>query len=130
MTDKTASITRPRVFSGMRPTGKLHLGNYMGALANWVKMQNAYECFFFIADWHALTTDYADTSNVRANIEDVILDWLGAGLDPEKCVLFLQSKVEDHADCIMLFSNDHAAGMAGACAHLQRAAGESLRARI
>jgi tryptophanyl-tRNA synthetase len=88
----------------MRPTGKLHLGNYMGALANWVKLQDAYECFFFIADWHALTTDYADTSNVTANVNEVILDWLGAGLDPEKCVLFLQSKVDDHARLFTLFS--------------------------
>src|ERR1700678_1732310 len=98
------SRPRPRVLSGMRPTGKLHLGNYMGALANWVKLQDAYECFFFIADWHALTTDYADTSNVTANVNEVILDWLGAGLDPEKCVLFLQSKVDDHARLFTLFS--------------------------
>ena len=88
----------------MRPTGKLHLGNYMGALANWVKLQDAYECFFFIADLHALTTDYADTSNVGKNINEVILDWLGAGLDPEKCVLFLQSKVKAHSELFTLFS--------------------------
>src|SRR5450432_3057764 len=75
------SISRPRVLSGMRPTGKLHLGNYMGALANWVKLQDDYECYFFIADWHALTTDYADTSKLKENIEEVALDWLGAGLD-------------------------------------------------
>jgi len=100
----TTPRPRARVLSGMRPTGKLHLGNYMGALANWVKLQDAYECFFFIADWHALTTDYADTSNVTANVNEVILDWLGAGLDPEKCVLFLQSKVDDHARLFTLFS--------------------------
>ncbi len=88
----------------MRPTGKLHLGNYMGALANWVKLQDDYECYFFIADWHALTTDYADTSQVKTNIEEVALDWLGAGLDPEKCVLFLQSKVLEHAKLHLLFS--------------------------
>ena len=85
--------SRPRVLSGMRPTGKLHLGNYMGALANWVKLQQDYECYFFIADLHALTTDYADTSKIRENIDEVALDWLGAGLDPAECVLFLQSKV-------------------------------------
>jgi tryptophanyl-tRNA synthetase len=88
----------------MRPTGKLHLGNYMGALANWVKLQQDYECYFFIADWHALTTDYADTSSVKDNIDEVALDWLGAGLDPEQCVLFLQSKVPDHSKLFLLFS--------------------------
>jgi tryptophanyl-tRNA synthetase len=96
--------SRPRVLSGMRPTGKLHLGNYMGALANWVKLQQDYECYFFIADWHALTTDYADTSKVKENIEEVTLDWLGAGLDPEQCVLFLQSKVPEHGKLFLLFS--------------------------
>ena len=99
-----ASTERPRVLSGMRPTGKLHLGNYMGALANWVKLQDDYECYFFIADWHALTTDYADTSNVKDNIEEVALDWLGAGLDPERSILFLQSKVREHAKLHLLFS--------------------------
>ncbi len=98
------NISRPSVLSGMRPTGKLHLGNYMGALANWVKLQDDYECYFFIADWHALTTDYADTSQVKANIGEVALDWLGAGLDPEKCILFLQSKVLEHAKLHLLFS--------------------------
>ncbi len=75
---------RPRVLSGMRPTGKLHLGNYMGALANWVKLQDQYECYFFIADWHALTTDYADTSQIVPSTKEVILDYLAAGLDPEQ----------------------------------------------
>jgi len=82
----------------MRPTGKLHLGNYMGALANWVKLQDQYECYFFIADWHALTTDYADTSKVTENIKEVLLDYLAAGLDPAKSVLFLQSRVLQHAE--------------------------------
>jgi tryptophanyl-tRNA synthetase len=93
---------RPRVLSGMRPTGKLHLGNYMGALANWVKLQDQYECYFFIADWHALTTDYADTSMVGPNTLDVLLDYLAAGLDPAKSVLFLQSKVLQHAELNLL----------------------------
>jgi tryptophanyl-tRNA synthetase len=101
---KMALTARPRVLSGMRPTGKLHLGNYMGALANWVKLQDDYECYFFIADWHALTTDYADTSQVKTNIEEVALDWLGAGLDPERSVLFLQSKVLEHSKLHLLFS--------------------------
>src|SRR6202012_3589808 len=88
----------------MRPTGKLHLGNYMGALHNWVRLQHEYDCYFFIADWHALTTDYADPSQVRQNTLDVALDWLGAGLDPEKCVLFVQSHVKQHAELHLLFS--------------------------
>jgi len=95
---------RPRVLSGMRPTGKLHLGNYMGALANWIKLQDDYECYFFIADLHALTTDYADTSRIKSNIEEVALDWLGAGLDPERCVLFLQSRVPQHDQLFSRFS--------------------------
>ena len=92
---------RPRVLSGMRPTGKLHLGNYMGALANWVKLQDQYDCYFFIADWHALTTDYADTSQITPNTVEVLLDYLAAGLDPEKCVLFLQSRVKQHAELFL-----------------------------
>jgi tryptophanyl-tRNA synthetase len=86
----------------MRPTGKLHLGNYMGALANWVKLQDQYECYFFIADWHALTTDYADTSKITPNTLDVALDFLAAGLDPARSVIFLQSKVLQHAELNLL----------------------------
>jgi len=90
----------------MRPTGKLHLGNYMGALANWVKLQQSgqYECYFFIADWHALTTDYADPSRVKINTIDVALDWLAAGLDPEKSTIFIQSHVPQHAELHLLLS--------------------------
>ena len=90
----------------MRPTGKLHLGNYMGALANWVKLQDSgeYECYFFIADWHALTTDYADTSKFLSNTREVILDYLAAGLDPAKSVLFTQSHVPQHAELHLLLS--------------------------
>ncbi len=104
MNESLTSNSRPRVLSGMRPTGKLHLGNYMGALANWVKLQDEYECYFFIADWHALTSDYADTSQVLNNTQDVMLDYLAAGLDPERSVLFLQSKVLQHAELHLLFS--------------------------
>ena len=95
---------KKRVLSGMRSTGKLHLGNYVGALENWVRMQETYDCFFFVADWHALTTDYADTSSVKANSVDVLLDWLAAGLDPEKCVMFIQSHVPAHAELHLLLS--------------------------
>jgi len=93
---------QPRVLSGMRPTGKLHLGNYMGALANWVKLQEQYECYFFIADLHALTTDYADTSKVAPNTLEVALDFLAAGLDPEKCTIFVQSHVKQHYELPLL----------------------------
>jgi tryptophanyl-tRNA synthetase len=104
MAETQDSKLRPRVLSGMRPTGKLHLGNYMGALANWVKLQDHYDCYFFIADWHALTTDYADTSDLAQNTKEVILDYLAAGLDPEKSVLFLQSLVPQHSELFLIFS--------------------------
>ncbi len=95
---------RKRVLSGMRPTGKLHLGNYVGALENWVRMQDEYQCFFCVVDWHALTTDYADTSRVKENSLEVALDWLAAGLDPEKSVMFIQSHVPAHAELHLLLS--------------------------
>jgi tryptophanyl-tRNA synthetase len=102
----STSNPRKRVLSGARPTGKLHLGNYVGAVNNWVKMQDVYECFFFIADWHALTTDYADPSGVKQNSFEVLLDLLAAGLDPEhgRCTIFLQSHVPQHAELHLLFS--------------------------
>jgi len=98
------SPARKRVLSGMRPTGKLHLGNYMGALHNWVRLQDDYDCYFFIADWHALTTDYADPSQIAANTREVILDYLAAGLDPARSVLFVQSDVKQHAELHLLLS--------------------------
>jgi tryptophanyl-tRNA synthetase len=88
----------------MRPTGRLHLGNYMGALFNWVQLQDQYDCYFFIADLHALTTDYADPSTLRQNIRDVALDFLSAGLDPERCTVFIQSHVPQHSELHTLFS--------------------------
>src|SRR6266702_8576771 len=96
MTD--SSNSRNRLFSGMRTTEKLHLGNYVGALQNWVGMQDEYDCYFFIADWHALTTDYADTSQVKQNSVEVCLDWLAAGLDPDRCTMFIPSHVPQHAE--------------------------------
>jgi tryptophanyl-tRNA synthetase len=105
MPEPTTSSLRPRVLSGMRPTGKLHLGNYMGALANWVKLQNQedqYECYFFIADLHALTTDYADTSGIAANTLEVALDFLAAGLDPARSTIFVQSQVKQHYELPLL----------------------------
>jgi len=100
----TSTSPRKRVLSGMRSTGKLHLGNYVGALKNWVEMQDTYECYFFVADWHALTTDYADTSRVKQNSLDVLMDWLAAGLDPERCTMFIQSHVPQHAELHLLLS--------------------------
>src|ERR1700728_4328342 len=101
MSEQLTSKTRPRVLSGMRPTGKLHLGNYMGALANWVKLQDDYECYFFIADVHALTTDYADTSNIAPNTLEVALDFLAAGLDPVRSTIFVQGHVRQHFELPM-----------------------------
>lgn len=92
------------ILSGMRPTGALHLGNYFGALENWIKLQDEYECFFFVADWHALTTGYEDTSAIKKNIDDIVIDWLSAGLDPEKCTMFVQSSIKEHAELHLLFS--------------------------
>ncbi len=96
--------TGGRVLSGMRPTGKLHLGHYVGALQNWVRLQQQYECFFFVADWHALTTDYADTTRVKQSTVEIATDWLAAGLDPERATLFIQSHVPQHAELHLLFS--------------------------
>ena len=104
MTDQNSISPRPRVLSGMRPTGRLHLGNYMGALHNWVQLQHQYECYFFIADYHALTTDYADTSALKNNIREVALDFLAAGLDPNLCTIFIQSHVPAHFELHALLS--------------------------
>jgi tryptophanyl-tRNA synthetase len=94
---------RDRVLSGMRPSGKLHLGNYLGALANWVKLQDTMECFYFVADWHVLT-DSLDLREVPRNTIDMAADWLGAGLDPERSTLFIQSLVPEHAELHLLLS--------------------------
>ena len=95
---------KKRVLSGMRPTGKLHIGHYFGALENWVRLQNdpTYDCFYFIADWHALTSDYADTSAVAQNTIEIVTDYLAAGLDPQKSVIFQQSLVPEHAELHLL----------------------------
>lgn len=94
------------VLSGMRPTGRLHLGNFAGALSNWVKLQNQAEnqCLFMVADWHALTTDYEDTSKIESNIEEMVLDWLSVGLDPKKAILFRQSWVKEHSELALILS--------------------------
>ena len=97
-------MSKQRVLSGMQPSGLLHLGNLMGALENWRKLQDQYECYYFIADWHALTTNYADTSKIRTHVKEMVIDWLSAGLDPEKAVLFQQSLVPEHAVLHVLLS--------------------------
>lgn len=94
----------PRILSGMRPTGKLHLGNLVGALQNWVGLQHEYESFHFVADWHMLTTDYADPSAVRENTWEIVADWLAAGLDPKKATFFVQSRLPEHAELHLLVS--------------------------
>jgi tryptophanyl-tRNA synthetase len=93
-----------RVLSGMRPTGKLHLGHYHGVLKNWVKLQHEFECFFFVADWHALTTHYEDPSVIQNSVWDMVVDWLAAGVNPGSATLFLQSKVPEHAELHLLLS--------------------------
>ncbi|MGC1767497.1 MAG: tryptophan--tRNA ligase [Candidatus Acidiferrales bacterium] len=95
---------RKRVLSGMRPTGRLHLGNYFGALQNWLKLQDEYDCFYFVADWHALTTHYEDTASIAENTRQVATDWLAVGLDPAKSTLFVQSQVLEHAELHVLLS--------------------------
>lgn len=95
---------KKRILSGMRPTGPLHLGNLHGALANWINMQDDYDCFFFIADWHALTSDYENTGNISNYIRQMMIDWLSAGLSPEKSTLFVQSHIKEHAELFLLLS--------------------------
>ncbi|MDK2835395.1 MAG: tryptophanyl-tRNA synthetase [Thermosediminibacterales bacterium] len=97
-------MVQKNLMSGMRPTGKLHLGNYLGALSNWVKLQEEYNCFYSIVDWHALTTGYEDTSEIKVNIKEMLIDWLSAGIDPEKSVVFVQSQVKETAELHLLFS--------------------------
>src|SRR6478672_2764153 len=95
-------MNRRRVVSGMRPTGKLHLGHLVGALDNWVALQAQYDCFYFVADWHALTSHYADTSQIVEDALDNVADWIAAGLDPERSTMFVQSLVPEHAELYLL----------------------------
>jgi tryptophanyl-tRNA synthetase len=95
---------RKRVLSGMQPSGLIHLGNWLGALDNWKTLQEQYDCFFFVADWHALSTNYADTSRIREFVREMLIDWLAAGIDPARSTLFIQSRVPEHAVLHLLFS--------------------------
>lgn len=94
----------PRTVSGMRPTGPLHIGHYFGALKNWVALQNEMECFFFVADWHALTSDFEDPWRIATFVPELVKDWLVCGLDPQKCVIFQQSMVKEHAELALILS--------------------------
>ena len=95
---------KDRVLSGMRPTGALHLGHYHGALKNWVRLQSEMECFYFVADWHALTTHYESREIIEKNVYEMVIDWLAAGLDPERCTIFLQSRIPEHAELFTLLA--------------------------
>lgn len=95
---------RPRVLSGMRPTGALHLGHYHGALKNWVRLQHEYDCFYFVADWHALTTHYENREVIEQSVYDMVIDWLAAGIDPEKATIFIQSRLPEHAELFTLLA--------------------------
>ncbi len=95
---------KERVLSGMRPTGALHLGHYHGALKNWVRLQSEMECYYFVADWHALTTHYENREVIEKNVYEMVIDWLAAGLDPNQCTIFLQSKIPEHAELFTLLS--------------------------
>lgn len=100
----TLAMPQNRVLSGMRTSGRLHLGHYHGVLKNWLKLQHQYECFFFAADWHALTTDYADPTKIKSHAIEMIIDWLAAGLDPQAAKIFIQSQVPAHAELHLLLS--------------------------
>jgi tryptophanyl-tRNA synthetase len=100
----TPRTAKARVLSGMRPTGALHLGHYHGALKNWVRLQDEYDCFYFVADWHALTTHYEDREVIERNVYEMVIDWVAAGLDPERCTLFLQSRMPEHAELFTLLA--------------------------
>jgi tryptophanyl-tRNA synthetase len=97
-------MTKERVLSGMQASGRVHLGNLVGALQNWVRLQDTYECYYFIADWHALTTGYSNPSAVRESVSDLLINFLAVGLDPQKCTIFVQSRILEHAELHLLLS--------------------------
>lgn len=93
-----------RILSGMRPTGPLHLGHYFGVIANWLKLQEEYDCYFFVADWHAMTSEYSAPTRIKGFVPGLVKDWIASGLDPEKCVIFQQSLIKEHAELYLYFS--------------------------
>jgi tryptophanyl-tRNA synthetase len=100
---KSSDFQKKRILSGMRPTGKLHLGNYYGALYNWLRLQEDYRCYYFVADWHALTTEYETSQGIAGYIPEMIVDWLSVGLDPEKSTIFVQSAIPEHCELYLIF---------------------------
>ncbi len=97
-------MAKKRILSGMRPTGPLHIGHYFGALRNWIALQDEYDCFYMVADWHALTSEYKDASGLPGYVRDNVLDWLACGLDPERCTIFVQSEIPQHAELHLVLS--------------------------
>jgi len=95
---------KQRILSGMRPTGLLHLGHYFGVMENWLRLQEEYDCFLMVADWHALTSEYSDPTRIKGFVPGLVKDWIAAGLDPEKCAIFQQSMIKEHAELYLLFS--------------------------
>jgi hypothetical protein len=110
-----AVTSRRRVLSGMRPTGAMHLGHWHGALKNWVHLQDSYECFYFAADWHALTTHYEEREVIESSVYDMVTDWLAAGLDPDKVTLFIQSRLPEHAELFTLLAMGRRSAGSSAC---------------
>lgn len=100
----TVALQSRRIVSGMRPTGRLHLGHYHGVLKNWITLQHEFDCFFFVADWHALTTHYEDSQVIEESVWDMVIDWIAAGIEPSAVSLFLQSKIPEHAELHLLLS--------------------------
>ena len=118
-----------RIVSGMRPTGKLHLGHYHGVLANWRQLQEEFECFFFAADWHSLTTEYENTEGIVENTNEMVLDWLAFGIDPKKSTIFLQSRVPQHAELNLILSMITPVSWLETQPHLQGDAGKPFSER-
>ena len=100
---KSSALQKKRILSGMRPTGKMHLGNYYGALYNWMRLQEDYQCYYFVADWHALTTEYETPQAISGFIPEMVTDWLSVGLDPLKSTIFVQSAIPEHCELYLVF---------------------------
>ena len=126
---ETFDMFADRVLSGMRPTGRMHLGHYHGALKNWVRLQEEYECLYFAADWHALTTHYETPERIEDSVWDMFVDWLAVGINPTRATIFIQSRVIEHAELALAARHDHAGRLARARADVQGSAGKALRSR-
>ena len=118
-----------RVLSGMRPTGRMHIGHYHGALKNWVRLQEEYECLYFAADWHALTTHYETPERIEDSVWEMFVDWLAVGINPSRATMFIQSRVIEHAELDAAAGHDRAGGLARTRADVQGPAGKVVRSR-